>query len=248
MTAMKRRTLTRALSALVVVLGLPALSGQSAAPVPSDTLFRNLILQRVEAHSRGDVRAYRDLLDEGFVHVDDGGKRRTAAEMGAIAQPNNSQWVLGKSYTRLIAPTLAIVECEVTELVPFGPRRLRMPLQETDVFVLRANRWLFLEHAETHVLDAPRAASVDGPALDDFVGRYEWWPGYQETFSRRGGQLYGQATGDTTSTPLLPATGESFFAADDAGIAIFVRGRDGKVSHELVHFPDGKVVVARKVE
>ena len=248
MIASGRATISLLLSArLALVLALPV-SSLAAAPAPSDTLFRSMIMQRLEAHSRGDVEAYRNLLDKDFVHVDDAGRRRTAAEVGAIAQANNSRWVLGKSYTRPIAPTLAIVDCEVTELVQVGPRRVRMPLHETDVFVLRANRWVFLQHAETHALDLPSPVKVVGDAVNDFVGRYEWWPGFQETITRRGDQLYGQETDDKTSTPLFAASGESFFVQGDATLVIFVRGPDGKVTHELIHFPDGKVIVARKLK
>ena len=233
---------------LSALTGLTAFSSLAAAPTPSDGLFRSLILQRLQAHSRGDVGAYSRLLDKDFVHVDDAGKRRIAAEMSAIAQANNSHWVLGRSHTRLIAPTLVIVDCEVNELAQFGARRLRMPLHETDVFVLRDGQWLFLEHAETHVLDSPSAMKPDDASLKDFPGHYEWWPGYEDTISRRGNQLYAQATGDKAATPLLAATGESFFVKGDPAITVFVRGPSGKVTHELIHFPDGKVVVARKVK
>jgi hypothetical protein len=230
-----------------VVTGLTAFSSLAGAQTPSDALFRNLILQRLQAHSRGDVGAYRRLLDKDFVHVDDAGKRRIAAEMGAIAQADNSHWILGKSHTRVIAPTLAIVDCEVTELAQFGPRTFRMPLHETDVFVLRDGKWLFLEHAETHALDSPPAVKPDDASLRDFPGVYEWWPGYDETISRHGNQLYGQGPGDKTVTPMLAASSESFFVQGDPAIAVFVRGPSGKVTHELIHFPDGKVVIARKV-
>ncbi len=142
---------------------------------------------------------------------------------------------------------MAIVDCEVTEIVPFGPRQLRMPLHETDVFVLQGDHWLFKEHAETHALDSPKVMTPDTRLLDDYVGRYEWWPEYIDTITRKGDQLYGQATGDSAAAPLRAATDESFFVEGDPGLTVFVRGVGGKVTHELIHFPDGKIIVARKV-
>lgn len=233
-------------AAAVIALSI-AFSSVSAAD-PSDALFRDLILQRVKAHSRGDLAAYRRLLDKDFVHIDDAGNRRVAAEMSEIAQANDSEWVLGKSHTRLVSPTLAVVDCEVTELLKFGPRRLQMPLHEMDIFILRSGKWLFLEHAETHALDQPKPISLSQDQFNDFVGFYEWWPGYQETISLHDNRLYVQATGDTAPTPMLAAGADAFFVQGDASLSVFVRGSDGKVSKELTHFPDGKVVIARKVE
>jgi Domain of unknown function (DUF3471)/Domain of unknown function (DUF4440) len=232
-----------------LALGTGTITDCAAAPAPSDELFGKLILQRVQAHSRGEATGYRQLLADDFVHVDDTGKRRTVDEIGAIiGAGNRSRWEVGKVHARRIGDSLAIVDCEVTEFVSFGPRELRMPLHETDVFVLRGDSWLFLEHAETHALDTPRPVTPNSAGLDDYVGRYECWPGYGETFTRSGDQLYGQATGDKSPAPLRAATNESFFVEGDPGLIVFVRGANGKVTHELIHFPDGKVLVARKIK
>lgn len=230
---------------IVLAFGVP---GASWAAPGSDALFRDLILSRLRAHSAGDAVGYRRLLADDFVHVDDTGRRRTSADMAAFhGSGNGSRWELGTSHTRLITPTLAIVECTSTEFVKFGSRELRMPLQETDVFVLRGKHWLFLEHAETHMVDQLAAAPVDHSLLSDYVGRYRWWPGYEETITRRGDRLYDQATGDASPLPLTQATDESFFLEGEPSIAIFTRDASGKVTGELVHFPDGKMVFARKL-
>ena len=237
----------RLLAALPIAVSILIALPVDAASPPSDEVFRSLILQRVEAHSRGDAAAYRRLLAEGFVHVDDTGKRRTVAEMeSAHGSGNHSSWELGVSHARLVAPSLAIIDCEITELVPFGPRQIRMPLHETDVFVLRKGRWLFLEHAETHAIDSPIAVTLYAATLDDYVGRYEFWPGFEDTVTRTGSQLYVQSTGDASPSPLRAASDDSFFVEGDPAIGVFVRGRDGRVNGELAHFPDGKVLVARK--
>ena len=237
--------------ALLIALAFRAgiITDCAAAPAPLDELFGKLILQRVQAHSRGDATGYRQLLAEDFVHVDDTGKRRTVDEIGGIVGAGNrSRWEVGKLHARRIGDSLAIVDCDLTEFVPFGPREVRMPLHETDVFVLRGDNWLFLEHAETHALDHPAPVTPDSAVLDDYVGRYECWPGYSETFTRNGDRLYAQATGDKSPTPLHAASNESFFVEGDPVLIVFVRGANGKVTHELMHFPDGKLLVARKIK
>ncbi len=231
---------------LAWVLGGGTLASSGANPLPSDDVFRKLILERVEAHSRGDAAGYRKLLANDFVHIDDKGKRRTVDEMQTLVVANRSHWEVGKLHARPLGESMAIVDCEVTEIDPYGPRELRMPLHETDVFVLQGDRWLFKEHAETHVLDSPKEMKPDTRLLDDYVGRYKWWPGCIDTITRKGDQLYGQAC-DSAAEPLRAATDESFFVEGDPGLIVFVRGVDGKVTHELFHFPDGKVIIARKV-
>ncbi len=241
----------RSIGIRILLLALALSGGTSASsganPLPADDVFRKLILQRVEAHSRGDAAGYRKLLADDFVHVDDAGKRRTVDEMQTLVVANRSHWEVDKLHARPLGESMAIVDCEVTEIVPFGPLQLRMPLHETDVFVLQGDRWLFKEHAETHALDSPKVIKPDTRLLDDYVGRYEWWPGYIDTITRKGDQLYWQSTGDSAAAPLRAATDESFFAEGDPSLTVFVRGVDGKVTHELIHFPDGKIIVARKV-
>ena len=237
------------LLSVLVALGVESVTDCSAASPPADEVFRNLVLQRVQAHSRGDLAAYRALLTDDFVHVDDAGKRRTVGEMASlVGKGNHSKWEVSELKARHISESLAIVDCEVTELVPFGPREVRMPLHETDVFVLNGDRWLFREHAETHALDSPKPATPDNRALDDYVGRYEWWPGYVDTITRKGNQLYGRSTDDDSPTELHAASDEAFFVEGDPGLTVFVRGPTGRVIHELIHFPDGKVIVARKLD
>jgi len=162
---------------------------------------------------------------------------------------NSSRWELGTSHARFVTSDLVIVECEVTEFVMFGSREMRMPLQETDVFVHRGKQWLFLEHAETHMLDLPseQSTSTDWSMSDD-VGRYQWWAGYEDTITFRDGQLYAQASGDDKAVQLKAASNEAFYVDGDPSIVVFTRDSTGQVTGELVHFPDGKVVFARKLQ
>lgn len=219
-----------------------------SAAKAADAVFRNLILRRLQAHSRGDAAGYRKLLADDFVHVDDTGKRRTLSEMGAYhGAGGRSRWEMSTFHARRLADSLVIADCEVTEFVPLGPRELRMPLHETDVFVLRGGRWLFLQHAETHVASNPKQAEPNAMTLDEYVGRYEWWPGYAETFTRKGNQLFVQTTGDDSLTLLHAASDESFFSQGDPSLVVFVRDATGKVTREIAHFPDGQVLIGNKV-
>ena len=245
MTKITRASIGYSASFVCILLGL-ATKTYAGAPASSD-VFRDLISKRLYAHVSGDVVGYRRLIADDFVHVDDAGHRRTAVEMESYNRGgNNAHWELGELHSRRIGE-FAIVDCEVTEIVPFVPRELRFPYHETDVFVMRRGNWLFLQHAETRTLTQPTPVMPDISVLDTYVGRYEWWPGYSETFTRRGDKLFVQAPGDMSPTPLRAASNESFFVDGAPDLLVFVRDANGKITHEILHSADGQVFIARKV-
>ena len=184
-----------------LALAFAAPSGAHDTSHARDKLFRDLISQRLEAHSRGDAKAYRRLLADDFIHVDDSGVRRTADQLTAYnSHDNKTRWEIGELHSRLLG-NLAIVDCGEAEVTTLGSRELRLPYHETDIFVFRHKKWLFLQHAETRSVSEATLRTVDSSRLDDYVGRYDWWPGYSETFTRKGNTLFQQALGDPSPTP-----------------------------------------------
>ena len=83
--------------------------------------------------------------------------------------------------------------------------------------------------------------------LDDYVGRYQWWPGYVDIITRKGNTLYGHDSLNVTPTAFEPASDESFLIPGQASLVVFVRNRNGVVTHYVAHSPNGSVVVARKL-
>src|SRR5262245_20318243 len=90
------------------VLGGGTSASSGANPLPPDEVFRKLILQRVEAHSRGDTAGYLKLLADDFVHVDDNGKRRTVGEMQTLVVANRSRWEVDKLHARPLGESMAV--------------------------------------------------------------------------------------------------------------------------------------------
>lgn len=212
-----------------------------------DHIFSDLILKRLAAHSSGDAKAYRRLLADDFIHVDDAGTRRSADQLSIYnGQDDKARWELGELHSRLIGG-IAIVDCDEAEFLRFGSRELRFPYHETDIFVFRNGKWLFLQHAETRSLIQPTPPEFDSSVLDDYAGRYEWWPGYSEIFTRKGNTLYQHSTDDPSPTPLRQVTNESFSNKGDPSLIFFVRDSKGRVTQEVVHDADGQVFVGQKV-
>ena len=217
--------------------------------LPADSVFRGLVLARRQAFGRGDSAGYGRLLAAEVVHINDFGARRTRDSLLAHVAANSgahARFEVGALHARL-AGSVVLVDCEVFEYVPFGPREVRIAARELNVFVQQAGAWKLTAHAETPELMSPASLPLPAATLRDYVGEYEWWPGFRETYSQRGERLFVQATGETASVPLEAAAPDAFFVAGDHTVGLFARDKSGRVSRLLVHFADGRLVVARRV-
>ena len=215
----------------------------------SDSAFRSLILMRLQAYGRGDSAAYHRLIADDFVHIMDSGVRRTEKQLLTVVASNvgsKTTFKIGALHKKIYGQ-LAVVDCDWVGFDPFGPREVAQPMRETDVFIWRGRRWLFLNHEETLVVVRPEPAQPNAALLDDYVGRYQWWPGYVDIITRKGNTLYGQDSLNVTPTAFEPASDESFLIPGQASLVVFVRNRNGVVTHYVAHSPNGSVVVARKL-
>jgi len=223
--------------------------GASSSEAAVESQFGNLVEARLAAFDRGDADAYRKLISPEFVHIDDRGQRRTGNEVLARVSANTGsqgRHEVGDVHVRQLGD-IAIVDAAVTELVRLGARDLPLKAHELDVFVKKEGGWLLLEHAETPVVVSPTTDSPSPAELDQYVGRYEWWAGYTEQVTRQGKDLYVGQVGEASSR-LVPASHESFFIPGDPSLVVFARDANGRVTHFLVHFADGQVVRARRID
>ena len=229
-------------------------AGASSPPdnptrLPPDSVFRRLVLVRLQAYGRGDSAAYARLLDGDVVHINDYGMRRSRLPLLAHVAANNGgavRYDVRALHSQLVG-TAAVVDCEVREYHPVGSREMRNAFRELDVFREEAGEWKLLAHAETPELTSPAALGVGAASLQDYVGVYEWWPGYRETYTAVGGQLFIQASGDSTAVPLQAAAPDAFFVPGAPSIILFARDASGRVRSILVHSDDGQLDVARRV-
>jgi ketosteroid isomerase-like protein len=223
--------------------------GQATDQEDLNTTFRTLIAARLTAFDKGDSHAYAELLATDFVHMDDRGIRREGSEVISRVAKNSASvnhHEIGTVHSQRIGD-IAVVDAEVVENIPLGPREIQLKAHELDVFVRRDGHWLYLQHSETPVLTAPVQESIDPAVLDQYLGDYEWWPGYVESITRKGDNLYVNAKGDEPSQ--LQSSGqESFYLPGDPTLIVFVRDDSGSVTHYLVHFADGQVFQAKKIK
>lgn len=217
--------------------------------LPADSVFRRLVLERRQAFGRGDSAGYGRLLAAEVVHISDVGARRTRESLLAHVAANRGahpRYEVGALHARFAGPVV-LVDCEVLEYISVGTRELRGSARELNVFVQQEGGWKLTAHAETPEVMSPTPLPLPAATVSDYVGEYEFWPGYRETFTQRGDRLFVRATGDTVSVHLEAAAPDAFFMAGDPGISLFARDASGRVSRLLEHFADGQVFVGRRV-
>jgi hypothetical protein len=243
------RSLPRIAALVCLALG-PALPAQVPSSADSTAaFFRRLIADRIAASLKRDTAAYHKFLDRDAVYVNDDGTRETADQhVRRIASRGIGHSTIDIDSVHVFRlGEFAMVDYSMIEHVPGGPRSMAFPGRSLDTFVERKGHWLVLGHAETHALAQPKPIVLDPAALDEYVGRYEWWPGYVDSVTRKGTQLFQQTTGEPFASANDAATAESFFEVGDASLMVFVRDKTGRVTGYILHWPDGQVTAARKL-
>lgn len=215
-------------------------------PAASTGVFEKLVLDRIQAFGRGDVRSYTKLIGNDFVHISDSGVRRTASQMIAYIasgrSPGNSYAVRDLAWR--VHGNLAVIDCEVV-LFEGGSRNRQ---REIDIFAVLDGRWVYLLHQETKVQEQPAAVAIDPTTLVEFVGEYRLETGGTDTFSTSGGRLYGQAAPSDEPTPLIPIAAGTFVVAGDSSVTIFERDPQGKVIGYLLRTGNGQLLKAKKIK
>ncbi|MGI8499311.1 MAG: nuclear transport factor 2 family protein [Gemmatimonadaceae bacterium] len=223
----------------------------SASAGGAAALFARLIADRTAVVTRADTAAYRRMVDRALVYVDDNGSRANVDQhirdfLKRSDELAHQRWDIDSLHV-YVRGALAFVEYRTLQHRPLGSREVISSYQVSESYVRRGNRWLLFRHAEAHALALPASRTLDTSVLDDYVGRYEWWPGYVDVISRRGNDLFNQATGDKEATLNQAATPEAFYIAGDPSLLVFLRDSTGRVVAYVLHEPDGQVTRARKV-
>jgi Domain of unknown function (DUF3471)/Domain of unknown function (DUF4440) len=235
--------------AVAGVLAACVLRAEEPVEAPTQALFERLVSERGVATAHGDGAAYSRFVSPHAVFVDDYGVREDgAAHVATIGKRpvGRSRYTTDDVHVDL-HDGFAIVDYRAVEHVLFGPREVDTSYRIVETYVPHDGRWVVLSHSEAQIAaDAP-PQPVPSRTLEDYVGRYEWWPGYVDTITRDGDTLYSQGTGDPAKILNIAATPESFYLAGEPNLVVFARDRSGRVTHYVLHWSDGKVTVARRV-
>jgi len=229
-----------------------ALQAQSPASRDSSSaLFRRLIMERGASAQHADTASYRHFVAPEMIYLDDDGSRQAVEEhiKGIAAKGPDDARIRNDidSLHVFRVGDIALVDYWNVKHVPYGSRDHATASRSLETFVLRDGQWLLLRHTEVQALALPTPTAVRASVLDEYVGQYQWWPGYIDTITRVGDQLFDQSTGEKKATLNLAATPEAFYLPGDASLLVFIRNRAGRVVGYLVHWPDGQVTPTRKL-
>jgi len=236
---------------LTCLVSSAALRAQASSTDSLSPIFRRLISARLTAAKHADTAAYRRLADPQLVFVDEDGVRTTVAErlrqLAAHGAEDERVHYDVDSLHVSVMGDMALVDYLGIEHEPLGPREHISSHRTLDTYLLRGGQWRLLRHADVLTLALPAPVKLTAAALDEYVGRYEWWPGYIDTITRQGNQLFDQSTGEKKASLNLAATPESFYIAGDPALLVFVRDKTGRVVGYVLHWPDGQVMSARRL-
>ncbi len=229
-----------------LVLASRSIECQSGPSTP-DSVFRHLVVERIGVFTRGDSSGYRAFLAADAIFLGEDGVRLTSAQAVDNAGQKDSATYTVDSLQVTRAGDFALVYYRVVEHSMIGSRTFTSPFAALDTFIWREGRWLLLAHTRTHKINPAPPIVVDSITLQQYVGRYEWWPGFENIVTRRGSTLYQRDSNEKEATAVRAATPESFYTPGNAQLGVFVRDVHGKVTSFVLHEPDGEVDVARRL-
>lgn len=245
---MKRATLVLLCACLIPVAA--ALAREHAKAEASVAVFERLLAEKAVAVAHADGKTYAKFVAPDALFVDDYGVVENAEQHIATIghRPvGRSRYTVDDVHVTA-KPGFAVVSYHTVEHVTFGPREVATGYRVVETYVDHDGQWLIVAHSEAQVAIAPSPQQVSQETLQDYVGEYEWWPGFVDTISRDGDKLYSQGTGDAEKTLNYAATPESFYFVGEPNIVVFARDRTGKVTHYVLHWSDGHVTLARKIK
>ena len=230
-----------------LVLAPPPIECQ-AGPSTPDSVFRRLVVERIGFFARADSSKYRAFIAPDAIFIGDDGVRSTRAQQMVEVAGHKGQTTLTTDSLHVTrAGDVALVYYREVEHNQMGSRTLTFPFGSLDTFIWREGRWLLLAHTEAHKTNPAAPVVVDSTTLQQYVGRYEWWPGYEDFITRRGSTLYDRTSDEKEATLNRAATPESFYRPGDPSLLVFVRDVHGRVASSILHWPDGTVTVGRRM-
>jgi hypothetical protein len=138
-------------------------------------------------------------------------------------------------HTRTAGDTVVATYRRQIDLV-LGGAPVEKSWRVTETFVRGASGWQTAAYHETVTLGVPTAHAADAAHLDDYVGRYELFPGYVYKVRRDGDKLL---FGATFERELVPESPDAFVGAGDPNVEGF--------GYRMIFVRDGGVVTRLRI-
>lgn len=258
---MKKQTLLVGLATAALFLGVSSLQSQiaqsqvaqagmgEAADDQTTREIAELILKRHSAFENSDRAAYRAFLDPAAIFAEPGGAVTGVQQVADVHPTVGYKRVLDDDRPKvtIFGRTAVAVYRETVKRI-YGDQSLTRGSTAVDTFVKKDGAWLLIAHAQMPDLLKRQPVKVDPASFPQYVGQYEWSPGYVDTITVAGGKLMAQLTDDDKPYELKPLNETTFFVDgdDDEGLIVFEKGASGSVAR-YAYRTSGGDIIAKKI-
>jgi len=249
---MKKHMILVSLATVVLLASIPSQSQVSQSGVATDDQtareITELLNQRQAAHLRFDREAYSSFLDPAAVYAEPG-NIHSGAQQIADTHPTVGFKVLAEhdspKVTSFGQTAIAVYAQRVKQI--YGDQSLTESMMVVDSYAKKDGRWVLVAHVELPQPLKRKFVKVDPAVLSQYVGQYEWSPGFVDTISMAGGKLMAQSTGDDKPTEQQALNETTFFQDGDEGLVTFEKDASGKVSRYVYRVGDQELI-AKKIK
>jgi len=201
---MKKQTLLVGLVTATLFVGISSLRSQVApagvgvaADDQTTREIAELVLKRHAAFENSDRAAYSAFLDPAAIFAEPGGAVTGAQQVADVHPTVGYKRVLDDDRPKvtIFGQTAVAVYRETVKRI-YGDQSLTRGSTAVDTFVKKDGAWLLISHSQMPDLLKRQPAKVNPVAFPQYVGQYEWSPGYVDTITAAGGKLMAQLTDD----------------------------------------------------
>jgi len=254
---MRKHTILVGLVTAALFLGVSRLQsqvGQAGIGVAADDQttrkISELILKRHAAFANSDRGAYSAFFDPAAIFAEPGGAVAGAQQVNEVHPTVGYKRMLEDDSPKvtIFGQTAVAVYRETVKKI-YGDQSLARGSTAVDTFVKKDGTWLLIAHAQTPDLLKREPVKVNPAGFPQYVGQYEWSPGYVDTITVVGGRLMSQLTDYDEPYELKPLNETTFFVDGDSdeGLIVFEKGASGSVSR-YVYRTNGGDIVAKKIK
>jgi len=131
----------------------------------------------------------------------------------------------------------------------YGEQTLTSHWMVVETYLKKDDSWVLIAHAQVPELLKRQSVEVNPAVFAQYVGQYEYSPGFVDSISVADGRLISQLTGEDKPDELKALDETTFFVDgdDDEGLIIFEKGPSGSVSR-YVYRARGQDLIAKKIK
>jgi hypothetical protein len=131
----------------------------------------------------------------------------------------------------------------------YGEQSLISRWTVLDTYIKKDGSWVLIAHAQMPEPLKRQSVKVNPADFPQYVGQYQWGPGFVDTISVASGRLMSQLSNEDKPDELQPLNETTFFVDgdDDEGLIAFEKGTSGSVSRYVYRTRSGDII-AKKIK